>query len=245
MYIRPDIKWLSMPKSTITLLAALLLSFSSLAQSRDNISVGYGWGMIYGDNAGLYKFLKFKMKPAFSAAYTKQLSDRFDLRASIGGQVIESGEFRPLNSPILIEWGDNGQAYYFKGMSYQVDAIPLFIINPNQSGRAGEAVNLYVGLGLGYLFSERAQRVLRDGQIQDGVFVSGRVERSNQTSSMPYIPFRFGISSNLEYEWDFALEFQANMLTNSTIDGNEMQNKLFKPDLLANFQFMVKRYIGR
>lgn len=234
-----------MPKSTITLLLALLTSFSALAQSRDNISVGYGWGMIYGDNSGLYKFMKFKMKPAFSAAYTKQLSDRLDLRLSGGGQVIESGEFRPLNSPIIIEWGDNGQAYYFRGITYQVDAVPLFIINPNQSGRAGESVNLYVGLGLGYLFSERAQRVLRDGQLQDGIYVSGFVERTNQTTSMPYIPFRFGISSNLEYEWDFALEFQANMLTGSSIDGNEMTNKLFKPDLLANFQFVVKRYIGR
>lgn len=234
-----------MPRIIFTII--LILSFiglSSAQGSRDHISGGYGWGMIYAENAGIYKYMEFKMAPAFSFSYNKEISDKFDIKATLGGQVLNSGEFRPLNTPIIIEWGNNGQAYYFKGMSYFADVMPVFNINPNSSG-VGEPVNFYVGLGLGAMYSERAQRVMRDGVLENGIYVQGYVERTNQTTTVAYIPFKFGLVSNFEYDWDVGLEISAMFLTSSEIDGNNMKNKLIYPDAMANFQFIIRRYINR
>lgn len=213
--------------------------------SRDHITVGYGLGMIYADNAGLYKSFDFKMRPAFTLAYSKELSERFDFRTSFGGQFISSGEFRSLNSPIIVEWGNNGQAYFFDGNAFFLDVMPVLQLNPNKSGRAGEPVNLYMGLGIGGLYSQRAQRVLRDGVLENGIFVEGFVERSNQTLTTAYIPFKFGLSTNFEYEWDMGFEINIMTILSSDIDGNNMINKLFYPDVMVNMQLMVRRYLRR
>jgi hypothetical protein len=236
---------LFMPKILFTLLLSISsIGLLSAQGSRDHISGGFGWGMIYAENAGIYKYFEFKMEPTFSFAYNKELSEKFDLRATVGGQVLNSGEYRPLNNPIIIEWGDNGQAYYFKGMGYFFDVMPILNLNPNTSG-VGEPVNFYVGLGLGAMYSERAQRVMRDGVLENGIYVQGFVERSNQSTTIPYVPLKFGLVSNFEYEWDVGLEFSAMFLTNSEIDGNNMQNKLIYPDVMANFQIFIRRYLNR
>jgi hypothetical protein len=230
----------------ITCLFSLLLVWNTSAQkSRDHVSAGIGLGMIYGDNAGIYKYMQFKTLPAFSVAYSKELSPKVDLRTSIGGQILNSGEFRPLNSPQVVTWGNNGQAYFFKGNSFFIDVMPILLLNPNQSGRSGEPVNYYVGLGVGGIYSQRAQRVLRDGAIENGMLVQGFVDRSNQTTATAYIPFKLGLSTNLEYEWDLALEMNIMTLTSSEIDGNNMTNKLINPDVLVNFQVILRRYLRR
>jgi hypothetical protein len=230
----------------ITCLFSLLLVWNTSAQkSRDHVSAGIGLGMIYGDNAGIYKYMQFKTLPAFSVAYSKELSPKVDLRTSIGGQILNSGEFRPLNTPTVVEWGNNGQAYFFKGNAFFLDVMPILYLNPNQNGRAGEPVNYYIGLGVGGVYSQRAQRVLRDGVLENGMLVQGFVERSNQTTATAYIPFKLGLSTNLEYEWDLALEMNVMTMTSSEIDGNIMTNKLINPDVLVNFQVILRRYLRR
>ena len=230
----------------VTCLFSLLLIGNVNAQkSRDHVSAGVGLGMIYGDNAGIYKFMQFKTLPAFSVAYSKEVSDKVDFRTTIGGQILNSGEFRPINTPKVVEWGNNGQAYFFKGNAFFIDVMPIFYLNPNQAGRAGEPVNYYIGLGLGGIYSQRAQRVLRDGVLENGIFVEGFVERSTQSTAAAYVPFKFGLSTNLEYEWDLALEMNVMTLASSEIDGNNISNKLFKPDVLVNFQVIIRRYLRR
>ncbi|WP_373523000.1 hypothetical protein [Aquiflexum sp.] len=230
----------------VTCLFSILIIGNIHAQkSRDHISGGFGLGMIYADNAGIYKYMQFKTLPAFSVAYSKELSYKLDLRTTVGGQILNSGEFRPLNTPVIVDWGNNGQAYFFKGNAFFVDLMPILHLNPNESGRAGEAVNYYMGLGLGGMYSQRAQRVLRDGLIENGIFVEGFVERSNQTTATAYIPFKIGFSTNLEYEWDLAFEMNVMTVIGSEIDGNNMTNKLFYPDVLVNFQVMLRRYLRR
>jgi len=234
-----------MPRILFTLLISIsFIGLLSAQQSRDHISGGYGWGMIYAENAGIYKSMQFKIEPTFSFSYNKEMSDKFDLRATIGGQIMNSGEYRPLNNPIIIKWGDNGQAYFFKGIGYFLDVMPIMYLNPNSSG-VGEPVNFYVGLGLGAMYSQRAQRVMRDGVLENGIYVQGFVERSNQSTTVAYVPVKFGMVSNFEYDWDIGFELSAMFLTNSKIDGNNMKNKLIYPDVMGNFQFIIKRYINR
>lgn len=230
---------------TVVLISLLFVGNTYSQGSRDHITVGYGWGMIYGDNAGLYKSFQFKVLPAFTAAYSKEISHKVDLRTSFGGQFLNSGEFRALNDPIIVEWGNNGQAYYFNGNAFFLDVMPVLQLNPNQRGRAGEPVNLYVGMGVGALYSQRAQRVLRDGILENGIYVQGSVERSNQSMTTAYIPLKFGLTTNFEYEWDMGFEINVMTIASSNIDGNNMTNKLFYPDVLVNFQIMVRRYLRR
>jgi hypothetical protein len=109
----------------------------------------------------------------------------------------------------------------------------------------GEPVNFYFGLGLGAMYSERAQRVMRDGVLENGMYIQGFVERSNQNTVAAYVPLKLGFVSNFEYEWDLGLEVSSMFLTNSEIDGNNMQNKLIYPDVMVNFQFFIRRYINR
>jgi hypothetical protein len=102
-----------------------------------------------------------------------------------------------------------------------------------------------MGLGVGALYSQRAQRVLRDGVLENGIFVQGFVERSNQTLTAAYVPFKFGLSTNFEYEWDMGFEINVMTIVSSDIDGNNMVNKLFYPDVMVNMQLMVRRYLRR
>ena len=56
----------------VTCLFSLLLIGNVNAQkSRDHVSAGVGLGMIYADNAGIYKYMQFKTLPAFSVAYSR------------------------------------------------------------------------------------------------------------------------------------------------------------------------------
>lgn len=230
----------------VTLFLFISITHLSEAQrSRNHFSLGIGGGMIYAENAGLYKSMQFKISPVLSLNYQAELAERFDLRVGFGTQWMDSGQFRPLSHPLVIQWGENGMAYYFKGIAYSGEVVPIFYINPNSSGTAGEPINFYVGLGLGAVFSERNQRVLRDAVIENGIFVSGFVDRSRENTFSPIVPFKIGFTSNFEYDWDVGIELGMTLVTNSEIDGNTMTNKLFKPDMLVNLQFVVRRYISR
>lgn len=235
-----------MPKILITyIISFLIVGIVRAQESRDYVSVGIGLGMVYGDNAGDYRSMRFKKLPGFTIAYSREISEKFDLRTTLGQQNINSGEFRRINDPLVIKWGQNDQAYFFRGNAFFADVMAVFLFNPNEPNSVGDPFNISAGLGIGGIFSQRVQRVLKDGVLENGSLVDGRVERSYQSMATAYIPFRVAISTNLESNWDYALEFSFLTLANSKIDGNEMNDKLIKPDLLANVQFMIRRYIGR
>ncbi len=235
-----------MPKILIAcIISFLMVGIVRAQESRDFVTVGSGLGMVYGDNAGIYKLMRFKKSLGFSIAYSKEISEKFDLRTTLGLQNINSGEFRLINDPLVIEWGQNEQAYFFRGKAYFADVMPVFLFNQNEWNSSTKSINLYAGLGVGGIFSQRVQRILRDGVLENGILMDGIVERSFNSMATAYIPMRVGISSNLEYDWDYGVELSFLTLVNSKIDGNEMKNKLIKPDILASLQFMVRRYIGR
>jgi hypothetical protein len=211
---------------------------------RDYIGVGFGTGMTYGDNSINPRAFEFKLQPSVTLQYSRQLDDYWDLRFNAGTQFMNSGEYYHISNPIVSEWGASGQAYFFRGNAYFLDAIPVYFINPNLSS-VGETVNFYIGAGLGALYSERSQRVMTDPQFVNRVFVSGNVVRTKENLITGYIPIKLGITTNFEYNWDLAVELTMMTLFSSNLDGNNIRNKLFQPDAIFNGQIVLKRYIGR
>src|SRR5690554_7366474 len=59
----------------------------------DRIGAGLGPAMMYGDNTGINRDFKFKVLPALTVDYNKKLHTFFDVRGSLGWQMVNSGDF--------------------------------------------------------------------------------------------------------------------------------------------------------
>jgi len=219
--------------------------YQNLFAQGDHLSFGFGPSLLYSDNSGEYRNFKFKVKPAITFSYNKQINEFLGLRGSIGAQMFNSGGYDPLNSKYVINWGNQDQAFDFKGTGYFADFIPIFTTNPNALGMIASSLQFYAGLGFGFMFVDREQETLKNGVLKDGVLVEGDIIISNETSFIPYVPFKTGISTNLSGDWDFALEFVLITTTNSEIDGNNIKTKEVAPDMSGQIQFIVKRYLGQ
>ncbi len=223
----------------------ILMCFcQTLSAQGDHVSIGIGPSLLYSDNSGEYRSFSFKIQPAITLSVNKQISEYIGLRGSFGAQNFNSGGFDPLNKKYVINWGNQDQAFDFKGRGYFADFMPVFTTNPNASGMLTSSVQFFMGLGLGVMFVEREQETLKNGVLIDGVLVEGNILTSNETSFVPYVPIRTGLSTNLSGNWDYALEFVLITTTNSELDGNNIKTKTLSPDMSGQIQFTVKRYFG-
>jgi len=227
------------------LLLCFIYKNSNAQYIRDYISLGIGPSMLYADNAGEYTAFKFKILPSASLSYNTQVGYLLDLRATIGSQMLNSGGFDPLTAQRVVRWGNNDQAFDFKGNAYYGDIIAVFNLNPNSPGRAGEVANLYAGVGIGIMHVRRDQEILKNGKIKNNILLEGEIVKSKQSSTLAYVPVRVGISTNLESSWDYSFEFSLFTALNSELDGNHMQTKRIKPDMMGQFQIVIVRYFGR
>ncbi len=211
----------------------------------DHLTLGIGPSLVYGDNSGIYQDFKFKVLPAMSLSFNKQMTENITVRGSLGAQMINSGDFYRLNSKKVIRWGDQDQAFSYKGTSYFADAMPIFMTNPNEMGMLMSTFQFYAGLGLGIMFVEREQNTLKNGLLTDGVLTEGDVVTSKETNVLPYIPTRIGLSTNSGGDWDLGLEFVLITALNSKLDGNNIKDKSLSPDMSGQILITVKRYIGK
>lgn len=211
----------------------------------DHISIGIGPSMVYVDNnSGVYQDLNFKVKPAFTASYNKQMTENIALRGTFGVQFLNSGEYDLSFIKRISNWGKQDQAFDFKGTGYFVDVLPVFTTNPNALGMLMSTLQFYAGIGFGGMFVQREQKTLLNGVVEDGELIEGDFVTTNETSFSPYIPFKTGISTNLSGDWDFGLEFSLFVTMNSELDGNNIKHNQINPDMASQILFKVKRYIG-
>lgn len=211
----------------------------------DYISIGIGPSMVYGDNSGVYREFRFKTQPAVTLAFNRQLNEFVGLRGSIGGQMIESGDYDLIFKRKIINWGNQDQAFRFKGTTYFADFTPVFTTNPNAAGKIASSFQFYAGLGIGAMFVLRDDEILKNGKLLNGELVEGEVVKISESNFIPYIPIRTGFSTNLSGNWDFALEFVLMTTINSELDGNNLKDKALSPDMTGQIQFVVKRYFGQ
>jgi hypothetical protein len=224
------------------LILLFISHFAHAQYSRDNISVGIGPAMLYGDNAGQYRQFRFKVNPALSLSYSREVSDEFDIRATAGVQLMDSGNFgiggfRKENMSAV-----ENQAVNFTGQVFFFDVMPVYLFNPAPPGYVGYAINYYAGIGLGAILSNRVDQIPIERQRSTEPLVLN--EEENQ-SIAAYIPIRAGLSTNLEGLWDIGIEGTVITAYPSILDGNTIRNKIIPLDMLLQFQITFKRYLGR
>ena len=229
----------------IFIMFMLLFSCLEIAHaqySRDNITVGIGPAMLYGDNSGQYRQFRFKVSPALSLSYSREISDEIDIRVTAGLQLIDSGDFGVGRFGIERLSAAENQAIHFTGQVFFFDVMPVYLFNPAPPGYVGYAINYYAGIGLGAILSNRVDQIPIERQRSTETLVLN--EEENQ-SIAAYIPIRAGLSTNLEGLWDIGIEGTVITAYPSNLDGNTIRNKIVPLDMLLQFQITFKRYLGR
>lgn len=194
---------------------------------QNSIIIGVGPSFIYADNGGIYSQFKFNINPAITAAYNREISRHFDLRANLGYQKIEGQESS--NQSILEIWERRSAANNFSGHVSFFDIMPVFNLFPSDHTYLRTKANIYGGLGLGILMSN--------------VDLEYKNERddSHQITTL-YVPIRGGVSYMINQKTDIMLEGTVLYNFSDNIDGNENFNRF--NDHLFQLQFMIKRYLN-
>ncbi|WP_339709890.1 hypothetical protein [Cyclobacterium amurskyense] len=227
-------------KSSLTFLVCIiLLTFNSVVAQddrTDRLGIGIGPSFMYGDNTGVHSKFNFKVLPAISVDYHKKLTPYFDLKGTLGWQMINSGDHYNQEQIDVIAAANLPHA--FSGNVFYGDVMPIYHINPNLSGYIPSLIKVYTGLGLGYFFADRRdERIIPNDP-------RGRSETYDASDSGIYIPFRVGIFKELKSNADIGLESTFIYSPFGQLDGNDLQQKRIKADMLMQLQFYYRIYIG-
>lgn len=230
-------------KKSLFILFIIITSFR-IAEAQDDrtdrIGVGVGPATMYGDNTGITREFKFKVLPALTFDYHKKLHTFFDIRGSLGWQMVNSGDFyRKIH---LLKIADNNLPHGFKGNAFYADVMPIFHVNPNQSGYLPALYQVYIGAGIGIAHVMRTDRylsVIGIDALGEEILGNPRSLKGNNTSV--YVPFRAGVSKDFRGDWEIALEPSMLVSFFGELDGNDLQQKVIKPDILFQFQFFLRR----
>lgn len=217
----------------------IYLAGFSLVQAQDDrsdrVGVGIGPAMMYGDNTGINKQLKFKVLPAVAFDYNKKIHTFFDIRGTLGWQMVNSGNF--YKDRTILKIAESNLPHGFKGNAFFADVMPIFHINPNQSGYLPALYKVYVGLGIGVAHVMRTDRYL--SVIGEDMLGDLRYKKDSNTSV--YVPFRAGVTKDFNRDWEVAVEPTMLVSFFGELDGNDQQQKSIKPDVLLQFQIILRR----
>lgn len=231
-----------MKKTLFSLLIFLLAVGVTEAQDdrTDRIGIGVGPGMMYGDNTGITRRFKFKVLPAVTLDYHKKLHTFFDLRGSVGWQMVNSGNF--YDTKTIAKIAESDLPHGFKGNAFYADIMPVFHVNPNQSGYLPAKYKVYLGAGLGLAHVSRTDRYLSViGEDIYGEAILGNARSLKGSNTSVYVPFRTGVTTDFREDWEIGLEPTMMVSFFGELDGNDQQQKIIKPDILFQFQFFLRR----
>jgi len=233
----------------ILLLSLILLSFAQTIQAqrtRDYFTIGIGPSMIYGDNSANYPNLDFKISPSISMGYNQQINHHYDVKATLGVQLLNSGNTLSQMShgdiPKIVGWGKEGQAKDFLGQAFFMDVMPIYNFRPVLPDMVGYPWLYYVGAGIGVMHVNRHEEIMVG--INDLEEADYEILTQRRSTTAAYIPLRAGVSTNFEKDYDIGLEFSAFVTTGSEIDGNNIQRKFIGADMLFHIQLVAKVYLG-
>lgn len=195
-----------------------------------SVHLSLGPASMYTDNGGPYRNFEFPISPAVNLGLAKKLTNRINMRATLGFQHVTSN--KSYNPNLALAWGREGNAYAFQGNAYTLDLMPEFYYSPFNSHIERPKYNGYAGIGLGFIVLPREQAVATpDGQVI-----------SNETGSSLYVPIRFGGMIGVSPLWDIGFEASIIAILSDDIDGNAEFNSA--NDMLLQGQFFVKRYLS-
>ncbi|EIM76799.1 hypothetical protein A3SI_08861 [Nitritalea halalkaliphila LW7] len=223
----------------ILFFALILIGVQSTQQlqaqkTRNHMAYSIGGSYMYGNNTGDFSTFTFTPSIVGGITYNRQLSERMDFRVNAFGQHINSGGHDRLGIWRTRQWEAMGLPFDFRGFGLGGDIMPTYNFHPNKAGQVGSSLNVYMGLGVGFL------NVWRVEQLQ----IENTIVKRNASTAAAYIPFRIGVNTNFDFEWDYAIELGLLTSTSDLLDGNDFGNKSLPVDMLVQLQFKVIRYIG-
>jgi len=213
--------------------------FHSHAQFDRSNRLGFGLGpsVLYGDNAGIYQEFKFMVLPVATVDFNYNIHTFFDIKATLGGQMISSGNIISERRKELFSRA--GLPHGFKGQLYFGDIMPIYHFNPDQSGYLPSLIKVYTGVGLGFFHAVRTDEQFIFNE-------SGRETRSYSASGANfYIPYRLGIFKTLTNEaGEIGLEGTLLFSPFGEMDGNDWHRRMINMDIVAQFQFYFRIPVG-
>jgi len=218
-----------------------LFSYSTLTYGQynrraDKIGVGVGPSFMYGDNTGIHRELKFKVMPVASVDYTTSISNFFDIKATLGWQMINSGDFYTEN---LIEGiAAAGYPHAFKGSLLFADITPYYIFNPDRRGFVPSSFKFYTGLGVGVFHSMRTdEKRLYEGDNYIDLEYS-------DTNTNVYLPLRIGGFIRIPDTYsDLGIETSLMISPFGSMEGNNKQQKTTKADMAVQLQVYYRMHL--
>jgi hypothetical protein len=228
-----------MNKALVVIVFLLLspnLTYGQYNRRPDKIGVGIGPSFLYGDNTGVHRDLKFKVLPVVSADYTTSISNFFDIKATLGWQMINSGDF--YKEHVIERIATAGYPHAFKGSLLFADITPYYIFNPDRRGFLPSSFKFYSGLGVGVFHSLRTdQKRLYEGDN----FVD--LEYSD-TNTNVYFPLRVGGFIRIPDTYsDLGIEASLLVSPFGSMEGNNKKQKVPKADMAVQLQVFYRMHL--
>lgn len=223
----------------VLIMLFLGVAVHSNAQNNRSNRLGFGLGpaVFYGDNAGIYRKFKLMVLPVATVDFSYNIHPFFDIKATLGGQMFNSGDFLPESRKELFSGA--GLPYGFQGNLLFGDIMPIYHFNPDQSGYLPSLIKVYTGIGLGFFHAQRTDERFIFNE-------SGReISSYSATGSHFYIPYRLGIFKSINNNsGEIGLEGTLLFSPFGEMEGNNWHMRMINMDIAGQFQFYYRIPLG-
>jgi hypothetical protein len=163
--------------------------------------------------------------PVLTLGLGKRYGNHVSIKSNISFQQFSAKEF------IANVDGEDVSDPIFDGYSFALDITPSFNVMPSYNLKKRFPVDLNLGLGLGYLLTNRTEKL----------YFNGKYYEINLTERSPYIPLRASLSFKVGFLNDVSIE---GAFFNTWLDSKRPITKLTrKSDHFAQLNVMFRRYI--
>jgi hypothetical protein len=163
--------------------------------------------------------------PVLTLGLGKRYGDHLSVRSNLSFQQFAAKEF------IGNQDGKDVLDPMFNGYNFALDITPTFNVIPSYNLKKRFPVDLNLGLGLGYLLTNRTEKL----------YFNGKYYEINLTERSPYIPIRASISFKAGFLNDVSIE---GVFFNTWLDDKRPITKLTRnSDHFAQLNVMFRRYI--
>ena len=163
--------------------------------------------------------------PVITLGLGKRYGDHLSVRTNLSFQQFSAKEF------IGIQDGKDVLDPMFDGYNFALDIMPTFNVMPSYNLKKRFPVDLNLGLGLGYLLTNRTEKL----------YFNGKYYEINLTERSPYIPIRASLSFKVGFLNDVSIE---GAFFNTWLDSKRPITQFSKnSDHFAQLNVMFRRYI--
>jgi hypothetical protein len=196
----------------------------------DKVGIGIG-------NTRIPKGFNTNFNPNLNFNYSKKFTQRMDFRMDISYGFISSPS--SIDSLILIYMDIKNLVKEYNGNIFSVQLMPQYSLFPAYHFSDRSKLNLYGGIGVGYLTVSRNE-ILGGQKSPENLIESF----SNTKNRSIYIPTLIGLSYRLGDYFELALENQINFTFSNNLDGINVPEIRNKRDNFHNLNLVIRTYFS-